>query len=128
MRQIFLVGLGGCIGSIARYKLSGFVLHHTLDWRFPLGTFVVNIVGCVVAGLVAGLVERQEWFSPDARIFLLSGLLGGFTTFSAFGVDTVFLLRRGELGLSLAYVASSVLFGCAALWLVMSSVPHRPSP
>jgi fluoride exporter len=125
--QIFLVGLGGCLGSLARYKFGGLVFHHTVDWRFPSGTFVVNVCGCLIAGLIAGLVERQDWFTPDARIFLLTGFLGGFTTFSAFGVDTVFLLRRGETGMALAYVASSVICGVAALWLAMKFVPHRPS-
>lgn len=126
MWKIFLVGLGGCLGSIARYKLGGLILHHTTDWRFPLGTFVVNVLGCLVAGLVAGLVERQDLFSADTRIFLFAGVLGGFTTFSAFGVDTVFLLRRGETALALVYVAASVACGLATLWLVMKSVPHRP--
>jgi CrcB protein len=126
MRQILLVGLGGCLGSIARYKLGGLILHHTADWRFPLGTFTVNVLGCLVAGLVAGLVERQHWFSPDTRILLFSGVLGGFTTFSAFGVDTVFLLRRGQVAVAAAYVAASLVCGCAALWLAMKAVPHRP--
>jgi fluoride exporter len=126
MRQILLVGLGGFLGSIARYKLSGFVLHHATDWRFPLGTFVVNVLGCALAGLVAGLIERQAWFSPDTRLFLLTGLLGGFTTFSAFGVDTVYLIRRGETFVAFCYVASSVVAGLAVLWLLMKSIPHRP--
>jgi CrcB protein len=123
--HIFLVGLGGCLGSIARYKIGGLVLHHSVGWRFPLGTFVVNVSGCLAAGLIAGLIERQGWFTPDTRIFMFAGFLGGFTTFSAFGVDTIFLLRRGEPALALAYVASSVLCGFAALWLAMKFVPHR---
>jgi CrcB protein len=126
MNEIFLVGFGGSLGAIARYKLGGFVLHHTADWRFPLGTFVVNILGCLVAGVIAGLVERQEWFSPHTRIFLFAGVLGGFTTFSAFGVDTVFLIRRGELAVAAAYVLLSVLGGLAALWLALGAIPHKP--
>ncbi|HEY2893261.1 MAG TPA: fluoride efflux transporter CrcB [Pirellulales bacterium] len=124
MWHVLLVGLGGCLGSIARYKLSGFVLHHSADWRFPLGTFAVNVVGCLIAGLLAGLIERQHWFSADTRIFLFSGFLGGFTTFSAFGVDTMFLLRRGEFLVAFGYVAFSVLCALAALWLAMKLVPH----
>jgi CrcB protein len=104
VQQILLVGIGGCIGSIIRYKLGGVILHHTPNWRFPLGTFVVNVLGCLVAGVLAGLIERRGWFSPDTRIFLFSGLVGGFTTFSAFGVETVFLVRRGETAIALAYV------------------------
>jgi len=126
MWRVLLVGLGGALGSIARYKLSGFVLHHSSDWRFPLGTFAVNVLGCLIAGLLAGLIERQHWFSPDTRIFLFSGFLGGFTTFSAFGVDTMFLLRRGETFMALAYIAFSVLCALAALYLAMKLVPHMP--
>jgi CrcB protein len=126
MQQVLLVGLGGCVGSIARYKLSGLVFHHTAHWTFPLGTFLVNVLGCVAAGFLAGLIERRDWFTPEARIFLFSGFLGGFTTFSAFGVDTVFLLRRGQTGVAMAYIVASVVCGIAALWLLMKAVPHRP--
>lgn len=123
MWQILLVGLGGFLGSIARFKLGGLILHHTTDWRFPLATFIVNVLGCVIAGLLSGLVERHSWFSPDTRVFLLTGLVGGFTTFSAFGVETVFLLRRGQVAAALSYVALSLLCGFAGLWLAMRSVP-----
>ncbi len=123
MQQILLVGLGGFLGSIARFKLGGLILHHTMDWRFPLATFIVNVLGCVIAGLLSGLIERYHWFSPDSRVFLLTGLVGGFTTFSAFGVETVFLLRRGQVAVALSYVALSLLCGFARLWLAMRSVP-----
>ena len=123
MQQILLVGLGGCLGSIARFKLGGLILHHTLDWRFPLATFLVNVFGCVIAGLLSGLVERHDWFSPDSRVFLITGLVGGFTTFSAFGVETVFLFRRGQIAPALSYVALSLLCGFVGLWLAMRAVP-----
>lgn len=124
MKQVLLVGLGGCLGAIARYKLGGLVLHHTTDWRFPAGTFLVNVLGCLVAGVLAGLVERQEWFSPDTRLFLFTGLLGGFTTFSAFSLDAIFLVRRGHVGMAATYVGLSVLVGLAAFWLGMATAPH----
>jgi CrcB protein len=116
MKQILLVGLGGGIGAIARYKLGGWVLHHTLDWRFPLGTFVVNVLGCLVAGVLMGLAEKHNLFSAEARLLLFTGLLGGFTTFSAFGVETVYLLRRGDAYVAMAYVVLSVICGLALLW------------
>jgi fluoride exporter len=125
MKQIILVGLGGFLGAISRYKLGGLVLHHATDWRFPLGTFVVNLLGCFVAGILAGLVERHDMFSADTRLFLFTGVLGGFTTFSAFGVETMFLLRRGEIGVALAYVGLSVVCGIALLWLAMNTISHR---
>jgi CrcB protein len=123
--QILLVGLGGCLGAVARDKLGALVLHHAVDWKFPLGTFVVNVLGCVVAGIVSGLIERQGWFSPEARIFLMTGLIGGFTTFSAFGVETIYLIRRGELPTAVLYVGLSLICGLMGVWLGMSAVPHR---
>jgi CrcB protein len=126
MQQLFLVGLGGCLGAIARFKLGGLVLHQSLEWRFPLGTFAVNLLGCLAAGILSGLVERQGSLSADARLFLFVGVLGGFTTFSAFGVDTVFLIRKGEIAIAAAYVALSVLGGLGALWLGLAAVPHKP--
>jgi len=127
MKQILLVGIGGFAGAIVRYKLGGWVLHHTLDWRFPGGTFVVNVLGCLIAGVLGGLVERHHFFSADVRLFLFTGLLGGFTTFSAFGLETTFLLRRGEVAIALAYVALSVACGLAGVWLGMAVIPSPNS-
>lgn len=112
-----IVALGGAIGSVARYKLSGYVLQHTIDWRFPAGTFVVNVAGCLVAGILAGLAEKHHVLSADTRLFLFTGVLGGFTTFSAFGLETMFLLKRGDLLVAGANVVLSVVAGLAALWL-----------
>lgn len=117
MKGILLVALGGAVGSVARYKLSGYVLHHTIDWKFPAGTFAVNVLGCLVAGLLAGLAEKHDLFSPDARLLLFTGLLGGFTTFSAFGLETMHLVRRGDLAIAGANIVLSVVAGLLALWL-----------
>ena len=117
MKGVLLVALGGAIGSVARYKLSGYVLHHTVDWRFPAGTFAVNVIGCLVAGVLAGLAEKHDMFTADVRLLLFTGLLGGFTTFSAFGLETMFLLKRGELLVASANIVLSVVAGLAALWL-----------
>jgi CrcB protein len=121
MNGLLLVAAGGALGSVARYKLSGYVLHHTVDWRFPVGTFSVNVVGCLVAGLLAGLAEQHDVLSPDARLLLFTGVLGGFTTFSAFGLETMLLLKRGDVLVAAANVALSVAVGLAALWLGMTS-------
>ena len=117
MNNILMVGLGGFVGSVARYKLGGWLLHLTTQGRFPYGTFAVNVLGCLVAGVLAGLVERHGLFSAEVRLFLFTGLLGGFTTFSAFGLETTFLLRRGEAWVAAGYVGASVLLGIAACWL-----------
>lgn len=119
MKAFLLVALGGAMGSVARYGLSGVILHHTLDWRFPAGTFAVNVIGCLAAGVLAGLAEKHDFFSGDVRVLLFTGLLGGFTTFSAFGLETMHLLKRGELGVAAANVVLSVAAGLLALWLGM---------
>jgi CrcB protein len=124
MKHLILVGLGGGLGAIARYKLGGLVLHHAADWKFPLSTFVVNMLGCVVAGVLAGAIERFGIFSLDARLFLFTGLLGGFTTFSAFGLETALLIRRGEFGVAFSYSMFSVLCGVGAIWLAVL-LAHR---
>ncbi len=123
MRQIFLVGLGGGLGALTRYKLGGFILHHTADWKFPAGTFSVNVLGCFAAGFLAALVERHDAFSPDLRLFLFTGILGGFTTFSAFGLDTIYLFQRQEPFWAAANILASISAGLAALWLGINLIP-----
>ena len=82
----------------------------------------MNVSGCLLMGLLSGLAERLEWFTPQARLLLLTGLLGGFTTFSAFGLETVYLLRRGEIWTAALYAAGSVSVCVAAVWAGMKSV------
>jgi CrcB protein len=86
----------------------------------------VNVLGCLVMGLLSGLVERLDWLTPQMRLLLLTGLLGGFTTFSAFGLETVALLRRGEMLVAAAYAISSVLVCIAAVWAGMRAVELLP--
>lgn len=117
MKGLLLVALGGAVGSVARYKLSGWVLHHTTNWTFPAGTFAVNVIGCLVAGVLAGLAEKHGFLSPDTRLLLFTGVLGGFTTFSAFGLETMFLLKRGDIWVAGANIVLSVSVGLLALWL-----------
>jgi fluoride exporter len=114
-KQSLLVAVGGALGSVARFKLGGFVLHHSEGWNFPASTFSVNVLGCLVIGLLAGLAERHDLFSPNARLLLFTGLLGGFTTFSAFGYETVFLIRRGLFAMAAGYVLLSVFCGLVAV-------------
>lgn len=117
MNQVILVALGGAIGSVARFKLSGLVLRYSLDWRFPFPTFTVNILGCLIIGILAGLASREGFISADMRVLLFTGLMGGFTTFSAFGLETMILLREGRLGVAAAYIVASVVVGLAVMWL-----------
>ncbi len=119
MKAAFLVGLGGFVGSIARYQLGAMVWHHSLPWRFPIITFCINVLGCFALGVLSGLAEKYFVFTADVRLLVFTGLLGGFTTFSAFGAEGVNLIRRGELAIAFAYAALSVLCGFAAVWLGM---------
>jgi CrcB protein len=127
LRQMLIVALGGAVGSVARYRLSGWVLHHAIDWRFPLGTFVVNVLGCLCVGLLAGLAVKEDFFSADARLLLFTGLMGGFTTFSAFGLETFYLLRRGEYLVAGSNMVLSMALGMLALFagyqLIASRLP-----
>lgn len=122
LKQIVFVGLGGALGAIARYKLGGFILHRSGGLHFPLSTLCVNLLGCVAIGILAALSEQHDLFGPTSRVFLFTGLLGGFTTFSAFAFENVFLLRRAHVDLSLLYAVASVVGGIGAVWLGMKCV------
>ncbi len=117
MKQLVLVALGGGLGSVGRYLMAGWVLHRAPNLAFPLGTFAVNVLGCFGVGLLGGLVVKYDMLSPDARVFLFTGIAGGFTTFSAFGLETFYLIRRGEVGTAAAYIALSVAVGLLMLAL-----------
>jgi CrcB protein len=116
VKAALIVGLGGLLGSVARYKAGGWVLHLTTQETFPYSTFAVNIAGCFAVGVLAGLVEKHDLFGADMRLFLFAGILGGFTTFSALGLDALYLVRRGELFTAACYAGLSVLVGIAAVW------------
>ena len=130
LKQILIVAVGGAIGSMLRYKLGGFALHHAQSWNFPVSTFSVNIAGCFAIGILAALVEHHDLFSPSVRLLLFTGLLGGFTTFSAFGYESVFLLRRGFFSIAAGYVLLSVFGGLLAVGVGMRLIdqfwpPHH---
>ena len=122
---IILVALGGAIGSVCRFKLADFVLYQTPDWRFPLGTFLVNVSGCLIIGILAGLILKFEMFSSQSRLFLITGIMGGFTTFSAFGLETFNLIREKEFLVASSYVLGSVIVGLVAVLIGFLLVPSR---
>lgn len=116
MRSILLVGFGGFIGSIARY-LTAAVIQNKSTSAFPIGTLMVNIVGCLLIGLFLGLSEKQNIISPELRLFLTIGFCGGFTTFSSFTNDNVQLINSGALLQVLLYTGLSVIVGIAATYI-----------
>ena len=117
MKNLILVGLGGFLGSVARYKLGGFILHHYGGSKYPYSTLIVNISGCLVIGLLAGLIEKHHLFTMEVRLLLFTGILGGYTTFSAFGYETIFLIRRGEFVVATLNIVVTVVCGIFAVWL-----------
>ena len=113
---MLLVAAGGAVGSMARYQIGAWVLARTETWSFPLGTFIVNVLGCLIAGVLIGVAEYREFLTLELRLLLFTGFLGGFTTFSAFGVETVALIERAQFGMAIGYVAASVVCGIVALF------------
>lgn len=125
MHAFLTVAIGGALGSVARYGLGTLLMNHaSVQWgtRFPVGTLAINLLGCLLIGVVAGLADKLGVLASPLRLFLVTGVLGGFTTFSSFGLETMLLLKAGEIGLALAYVLASVLLGVALValgwWLV----------
>ncbi|HEU4389839.1 MAG TPA: fluoride efflux transporter CrcB [Blastocatellia bacterium] len=116
MLKVLLVGIGGFVGSVLRYWLSGYVQTLSRSFEFPYGTLAVNVIGCFVIGVLAQLVDDHGAFSPGTRAFLFVGILGGFTTFSTFGNETLNLLRDNEQALALANLAVHVVLGLGAAW------------
>ena len=114
---VFLVGLGGFIGSVLRYVASGYIQQITKSFEFPYGTLAVNLVGCFIIGFLAELAETRGIFTPEARGFVFIGSLGGFTTFSTFGNETMNFLRDGESLPALANIGAHVVLGLGAVWL-----------
>jgi fluoride exporter len=113
-----LVFIGGGLGSMARYGISVFGMR-LLGQGFPWPTLLINIVGSALMGLLTGWLAAQGTSPQSLRLFVATGILGGFTTFSTFSLETVLLYERGQLGLAVAYVAASVGVGVGALILAM---------
>jgi CrcB protein len=115
IKSILLIALGSSIGSIARYFCQKWFAD-TIQHSFPWGTFVVNILGCFLIGLIYGTAERTTLLSPQTRLFLITGLCGGFTTFSTFAFENMNLLRSGDITYALLYIAASILLGIGAVF------------
>jgi CrcB protein len=117
MNAFLLVGIGGALGSIARYG-SGVLVGRIWPMNFPLATMLVNISGSLIMGLFIGFLARTTpaW-QADARLFFAVGVLGGFTTLSSFSLDTLTLIERGEIGQATIYVLGSIVVSVLALFV-----------
>ena len=118
-----LVFLGGGLGAALRH-LVNLTCARCLGIAFPWGTFIINISGSTVMGLIAGYLAFKGEASQPWRLFLMTGILGGYTTFSAFSLDAALLYERGEIGLAAAYAAGSVLLSIAGLFTGLALVRH----
>jgi len=119
--KVFLVGIGGFLGSVARYLLSGYVQDRAAG-TFPFGTLLVNVLGCFLIGAVSELAETRSYFSAEIRACVVVGILGGFTTFSAFGNETINLVRDRDWMLAGANVMGHLILAIGAVWLGRTAV------
>lgn len=116
MENFLSIGLGGAIGAISRYCL-GNIITKIYGSIFPYGTFCINIIGCFLMGLLMTVIVDKGMLSPGWRLFLCVGVLGGFTTFSSFGYETLTLLQEGNLLYSILYAGGSVFLGVLAAFM-----------
>jgi CrcB protein len=115
VQEILVVGVGGFIGAVARYLLST-LIHRNIESSFPWGTFTVNIIGCFFIGCLMYLIENRLVVSDQMRLFLGLGVLGAFTTFAAFSLEIIEMMRSGQNWMALANVMLSVGLGVMAVW------------
>ena len=120
MTKILMVGIGGFAGSICRYIISDLSHRMFNDPLFPYGTLIVNVAGCFLIGLLGGLSETRQFFTPEIRALILIGFLGGFTTFSTFGHEIFTVARDGQFVPALANLMLHLILGFGSVWLGFS--------
>ncbi len=127
LRELLLVATGGALGSALRYLVTGVTQRWyaggTTHWPLagilaglPFGTFVVNVTGSLLIGFAAGLTESRTLLGPEVRLLLVTGVLGGYTTFSAFSLESLVLIREGQGASAVLSISLQVLLGLAAAW------------
>jgi CrcB protein len=114
-KNLFLIAMGGAIGSMARYLCQKW-FYENYPHTFPWGTFMVNLLGCFLIGIIYEISEKSSVLTPQARLLLITGLCGGFTTFSTFAFENMNLLRSGDTIYFLLYTIASVVLGIAAVF------------
>ena len=115
LKTVLIVGFGGFIGTVARFLVSRYFQENVAS-VFPWGTFVVNIVGCFIIGVIYGLTEKGDFLTPDLRLFLTVGFCGGFTTFSSLANDAFMLMRQDEWLRFAIYTSFSFFIGLLAVY------------
>lgn len=115
MQKVWMIGIAGLIGTLARYALSGWIARH-MGERFPAGTLAVNLMGCFFVGALYYLMQERFLFDPAVRSALMIGFLGGFTTFSSYGLQTFTLMRDGQMLYAALNIVASNLGGLVLVW------------
>lgn len=115
MMKYLVVGIGGFLGAIARFWLGGYI-YERMGTRFPYGTFVVNCSGCFAIGLVMTILTERTHLNPYWRLLIPIGFIGGYTTFSSFGYETLMAMRDGAIMVAFWNVALSIIVGFACVW------------
>ena len=116
MKTVIIIAVGGAIGSVARYGAQTYV-YKLYPIVFPLGTFLVNVLGCLLIGVFYALAEKGNLLTPEWRLFLMTGFCGGFTTFSTFAFENANLMRSSDFLYAGLYILGSVVIGIAAVFL-----------
>lgn len=116
IKTILFVGIGGGIGSILRY-LSAIAVNKYFHGTFPLATFLINILGCFIIGILMSAMERYSWAGDNFKYLFITGFCGGFTTFSTFANENVALMNSNQSLVALSYIAASVVAGLFCVWL-----------
>lgn len=117
--QVFLVGVGGAVGSVFRYLTSLWTIKYYTK-SFPLATFLVNILGCLLIGIFVGFIGKNQELYKNLRYLLITGFCGGFTTFSTFSLENLTLVQNGSYWIAFLYTFLSVILGFIAVWLGLS--------
>lgn len=115
LKTIIFIAIGGAIGSVLRYFLSNIINKYWSN-NFPLATFLTNVLGCFLIGLIIGFLEKNNLSDSNLKLLLVTGFCGGFTTFSAFGFENMTLFQNQNSFISLLYIGASIFFGIMAVW------------
>ena len=119
--SVIYVGAGGALGAVSRFLIQ--VISQAQGWA-PWGTFLVNVLGCFLIGILVSQLDAMHWFKEFGRHLLVIGFLGAFTTFSAFSIETIQLVQSGRLSTALVYVTVTVVACLLATWVGIKVVPH----